>query len=128
MSRPTSAPQPQPETAQGSVGSYVLGFALSLAFTLTAYALAANHALPSRTLVTVVLGLGVMQLIVQLALFLHLGKGSKPQWNVSVFSFALLVIVILVGGSLWIMTNLNYHMISPTDTDRAIIHDEGVGP
>jgi hypothetical protein len=40
----------------------------------------------------------------------------------------MLVLGILVLGSLWIMSNLNYHMQSPSQLDQSIIQDEGVQP
>jgi cytochrome o ubiquinol oxidase subunit IV len=43
--------------------------------------------------------------------FLHLGRETRPRWKLAVFLFMLGVILILVFGSLWIMTNLNYRMM-----------------
>jgi cytochrome o ubiquinol oxidase operon protein cyoD len=71
-------------------------------------------------------GLAVGQLLVQLGLFLHMGSEPKPRWNLMATLFSLMVVIIVVGGSLWIMNNLNYNMMSPSDTDNAIMHDEGI--
>ncbi len=91
--------------------TYVLGFALSTILTLTAFGLTGYHvtggSLFTRELLIVVLvGLAVAQLIVQLTCFLHLGKENKPRWNLITFTFAVLVVVILVAGTLWIMSHL----------------------
>ena len=59
------------------------------------------------TLVGALAALAVAQLMVQLVFFLHLGTESKPRWNLTVVLFALMVVVILVFGSLWIMKNIN---------------------
>jgi cytochrome o ubiquinol oxidase operon protein cyoD len=89
--------------------SYVSGFAVSLLLTLTAFALVAQHidtsqdALSHNVLIPVVIGLAIVQLMVQLVFFLHLGRESKPRFNLTAFLFMLLVVVLLVGGSLWIM-------------------------
>ena len=107
--------------------SYITGFVLSLALTLTAYLLVSQHVLASGPLVTAIAVLAIVQLLVQLVLFLHLGSEPKPRWNLVVSLFAALVVVIVVFGSLWIMNNLNYHM-SPANTDKYIIQDEGVHP
>jgi cytochrome o ubiquinol oxidase operon protein cyoD len=94
--------------------SYVVGFALSLLCTLLAFGLVYEHistasaAAFSPALVTVVVVLAVMQLISQLIFFLHLGKSSGARWNVTVFGFAVVTVVIVVGGSLWIMQNLQH--------------------
>jgi cytochrome o ubiquinol oxidase operon protein cyoD len=111
-----------------ALASYITGFVLSLAFTLTAYLLVSRHTFASGPLIAAIVVLAVIQLLVQLVLFLHLGSEPKPRWNLVVSLFAALVVFILVFGSLWIMNNLNYHMMSPANTDQYIIHDEGVQP
>ncbi len=116
------------DTTHGSVRSYTIGFVLSLVLTLTAYLLVVNDVFSSWTLVGVLATLAITQLVVQLIYFLHLGRESRPRWNLTVMSFAVMVVVILVFGSLWIMKNLQYnhtHTMSPSDTTKFIIHDEG---
>jgi cytochrome o ubiquinol oxidase operon protein cyoD len=116
--------QPAAHTAHGGVGSYVVGFVLSLALTLVAYTCVVSHSFGTY-LIAVIVALAIAQLLVQLFFFLHLGRESKPRWKLVVFLFMLLVLAILVFGSLWIMNNLNYHM-SPSKMDDYILHDEGV--
>lgn len=98
------------EGKTAGVGSYVLGYVSSLYITLTAYLLVRHHSLSKTVLVASVTGLALLQFIIQLVFFLHLGRETKPRWKLVVFLFMLLVVGILVGGSLWIMTNLNYRM------------------
>lgn len=57
----------------------------------------------------IVLGLAIVQAIVQFILFMHVGIEQKPRWGLMVFLFMLLIIFILVAGSLWIMANINYN-------------------
>ncbi len=92
-----------------SLRSYVSGFILSLYFTLTAYLLAVRHVFFTQTLVIMLAGLALAQFFVQLLFFLHLGTETKPRWKLMVFLFMIMVVLILVVGSLWIMSNLNYH-------------------
>lgn len=116
------------DTAHGTVRSYVIGFGLSLGLTLAAYILTTREIFSGWTLVYWLTVLALTQLVVQLIYFLHLGRESKPRWNLTVMSFAVMVVVILVFGSLWIMKNIQYnhdHNASPADTDKFIIHDEG---
>lgn len=104
---------------------------LSLALTFIAFALVfqhigANHTGPSHELITFALvALAVTQLAVQMVFFLHLGQESRPRWNFTVFLFMLLTLVIIVFGSLWIMDNLNYHMMSPEETKAYMKDHEG---
>ena len=53
----------------------------------------------------------ITQLIVQAICFLGLKSDSEGKWNVLPFLFTLLIIVFLVGGSLWIMHNLSVLMM-----------------
>lgn len=111
-----------------SMKSYVTGFVLSVAVTLLAYAAVVNHWFAGILLVAVIMGLAVIQLVVQLVFFLHLGRESKPRWNLITFSFMLLVLIIIVGGSLWIMANLNYNMMmTPEQMDEYMLKQSNKG-
>jgi cytochrome o ubiquinol oxidase subunit IV len=120
----------RPEASKGSYLSYSLGFGLSILLTMAAYLMVNRHVSSHHSVYTdgflifTVLGFALIQLVVQLVCFLHLGRESKPRWNLIVMSFAVLVVLILVLGSLWIMHNLNYH--SAMQKDNYIIHDEGI--
>ena len=113
--------------------AYLLGFILSLLLTLSAYQLVehhirSHHISPSDDVsVFVLLVLALIQFFVQMVLFLHLGREKKPRWNLMAFGFMTTVVLILVLGSLWIMNHLNYHMMSPQQTNTYIINDEGFG-
>jgi cytochrome o ubiquinol oxidase operon protein cyoD len=119
------------QTHRAKLTMYVIGFGLSLLLTLIAYNIAALHLgthhefPPDAVLVPLFIGLALVQFVVQLIFFLHLGRESKPRWNLLIFSFMALVVFILIFGSLWIMSNLNYHQ-SATDENTYIIHDEGI--
>ncbi len=116
---------------EASISSYVTGFGLSLALTLGAYSIVKmhinnSHSSPSdQNLFYLLAILAVVQLFVQLIYFLHMNRESKPKLNRLIMAFAGLVVVVIVGGSLWIMTNLNYHM-PMNQSDSSIIKDEMV--
>ena len=42
---------------------------------------------------------------------------SKPHWQTITFCFMLLVVFLVIGGSLWIMNNLDYNMM-PAGMDK----------
>lgn len=95
---------------RAALSSYVVGFALSVILTLVAFLIVTQH-LMSGTAALVAIGLlAILQFTVQTLCFLHLGGESRPRNKLMVFLFMLMVVVILVGGSIWIMNNLNYHM------------------
>ena len=121
------------ESSRGNLRTYVIGFALSIVLTLIAYALVVNEVWSSNVLIAVIIGLAIVQLFVQLVFFLHLGRESKPRWNLIVLTFAVIVVVIVVLGSLWIMQNLNYsHEHGPEESaeqdSQYIIEDELIKP
>lgn len=116
----------QSVAAHGTLATYVTGFVLSVALTLVAYVLVVNQAFSTRdVLVGVIVLLAVVQFVVQLIFFLHLGREQRPRFNLVVFSFMLMVLFILVFGTLWIMSNLDYHMAAPETIEQQIIEDEG---
>ncbi|CAN5375428.1 hypothetical protein BH10PAT4_BH10PAT4_3470 [soil metagenome] len=95
--------------------SYIVGFILSILTTLIAYLFVVNNVWPMQILIYVVMGLAVVQLIIQAVFFLHIGRGSH--WKIITFAFAILIVLMVVVGSIWIMNNLNYNMMHMT-------HDE----
>jgi len=115
----------------GTYRSYVTGFIASLILTLSAFYVVWQHisnhhqAFSNSFLIVVIIGLALIQLFVQLTFFLHLGRDRKSRWNLIIFLFMVMVVVMVVGGSLWIMRNLDYHM-KPHDAETYIIKDEGL--
>ena len=102
---------PQEEHPTGSFKSCVLGFILSLLLTLASFICVSERLLPQTGLLYVILTLAVIQTVVQLILFLHLGEETKPKWKLLTFFFMLSILIIVVLGSLWIMAELDYNMM-----------------
>ena len=111
---------------RASFTSYTIGFGVSLALTLTSFYLVSNHVFRGWNMIYTIMALAAAQLIVQLVFFLHLGREGRPRWNQGVFLFMLTVLLILVVGSLWIMKNLNYHMMTPIETNKYIQDEEQI--
>ena len=97
-------------TTRSRVMTYIVGYILSVFLTLAAYLLVKQGIASQNILIGLIVGLAMVQVLVQLLFFLHLGSETKPRWRLFVFLFMLVVISILVFGSLWIMSNLNYRM------------------
>jgi cytochrome o ubiquinol oxidase operon protein cyoD len=105
--------------------SYVIGFGLSLVFTLIPYYLVVNHRVTGTTLLMTIMSFALVQLIVQITFFLHLGRGPAPRWNLYFFVGTVGVILIVVGGSIVIINNLHRNSV-PLDQTRRIIDNEGI--
>lgn len=104
-------------------GRYLLGYGLSLGLTLTSFGLVwlqtngGQTGLSRNSLVLLLVVLAVSQLVVQLVCFLHVGGDKKRRWNLLALLFAVMVVLIVAIGSLWIMANLNYNMM-PSEMDQ----------
>jgi len=74
--------------------------------------------MPCHLIIVGVIVLAILQISVHLRYFLHLSFGSPQNWNLLAILFALFIIIIMVGGTLWIMNDLNGHMLlgSPVGT------------
>lgn len=102
-------------TSHGTLGSYILGFVLSVGLTLGAF-WAAAHLGPFAAASIILAAL--VQLLVQLVFFLHMGRERKPQWQLLTLALTAVIVGIVVGGTLWIMHNLAHlHTPPPTTTD-----------
>lgn len=117
---------------RGSVKAYTIGLIVSVILTLVVYYFVAGHAnsghfsYSHEFLTILILSLALVQLAVQLKFFIHLGHEEKPSWNKIIFASMLVVVFILVGGSLWIMDNLHYNMMSPEETETYMQINEGI--
>lgn len=108
-----------------TVKAYVVGFLLSLVFTFIPYYLVVNQVVTSTGLLMTILGFGVLQMLVQVIFFLHLGRGPKPNYNLFFFAATVGAILVVVGGSVVITRNLHYNM-APSEQTKKIANDEGI--
>lgn len=91
--------------------SYFVGFCLALLITLIAFYITARHGSLSTNSVCLILSLlALLQLIVQAMCFLRLNGAQEGRWELMPFLFTIVIAVVILGGSLWIMYNLNYFM------------------
>lgn len=94
----------------------MIGFISSIVLTLAAYTLVDIHinslheTISHEVLIPTIMVLAFVQLLIQLIYFLHLNRESGPRWNLFVFLSTAALLVVVIGGSLWIMNHLNYHM------------------
>ena len=101
---------------------------MSLVLTLVAYNLVVSENV-NPWLLGVLAGLAIMQMIVQLVFFLHLGDEVRPRYKLASFVFMAGILAIIVVGSIWIMDNLNYNMINMSPAEKSDYmmtqHDKG---
>lgn len=109
-----------------SYKSYVIGFVLSIISTLLAYFFVVNGLFPKDQLVYIILLIAVVQLVIQMVFFLHIGRGSR--WKLLTFAFTVLFVLIIVVGTIWVMNHLNYNMMhmSPDEMHQYMKENEGI--
>jgi len=106
----------QPDEA--SLKGYIIGFVGSIILTMTAYLLVRFDQLNQPIMVGILAILAFSQFILQLVFFLHLGKEFSPRLKLIVFLVMIMVVFILVGGSIWIMHNLDGRMFTVKYMER----------
>ena len=103
------------ETHKESVGAlvlqYAVGFGLASLLTAISFLLAATHLVWQPSVPVAILVLAVGQMGVHLVFFLHITTGADNTNNVLALAFGVLIVILLLGGSLWIMANLNHNMM-----------------
>ncbi len=96
----------------GTIKSYVIGFFASILLTGLAFYLTLSQLIKGQTLIVTLAGLGIVQAIIQLIFFLHVGKEDKPRWELLLCLFMVGVLFVIVLGSLWIMYDLNNRVMA----------------
>lgn len=110
----------------GSMSSYVFGFISSILLTIFAYVIAVNHWLSGHALIVVLMELAILQFASQLFLFLHFGKGKSAGWRLLTLVLMLFFVLVVVIGSIWVMSSLNYNM-SPSQVHQYMIDQVNSG-
>ncbi len=91
---------------------YVSGFFLCVILTLIPFMTVIDHTASKKILLTVILLSAIAQFLVQVVCFLRLNNQTEQgRTNVLSFIFTGIVLLVIIGGSVWIMTSLNYFMM-----------------
>ena len=106
-----------------SVNSYAVGFILSLLLTVAAYLFVVEHLLAGEVLIFAIVCLAIIQFYVQAIFFLHLGRGYGALMKFWLFALTVVIIAVFIGGTIWIMYDLNYHMTP--EQINSYLNDQG---
>ncbi len=94
-----------------AVRSYLIGFVLALILTAIPFGLVAYRPLPLPATVMVIIVTAILQAFVHLRFLLHLNFRQMRLGNLMTFGFAGFLIIVMIGGTLWIMFDLHYRMM-----------------
>ena len=105
---------PGDEYGQEDIGEgirgYVIGLALALLLTAASFGVLRTHYVWAPAIPIALIVFAIAQMGVHLVFFLHITTGPDNTNNVMALAFGVLIVVLLIGGSLWIMSHLNRNM------------------
>jgi len=90
---------------------YVVGLGLAILLTATSFFVAGTDLVWQPSIPVAIIVLAIAQMGVHLVFFLHITTGADNTNNVLALGFGLLIVFLVIGGSLWIMANLNHNMM-----------------
>lgn len=93
------------------LGGYAVGLALAVLLTATSFFIAGTDLVWQPSIPVALVVLAIAQMGVHLVFFLHITSGPDNTNNVLALAFGVLIVILLIGGSLWIMANLNHNMM-----------------
>ena len=111
MSASHSLAEAKHDASHVSLTSYLIGFGGSLVLTAFSFAAVMSGVVPSSMVLPTITALAVVQLVVQLFFFMHLGTAPEQRSNTVIFVLTLLLIATIVAGSLWVIHNANVNMM-----------------
>ena len=103
------------DEGEGNVGrrvlGYVAGLSLAILLTATSFFIAGTNLVWQPSIPVAIVVLAIAQMGVHLVFFLHITTGPDNTNNVLALAFGILIVILVIGGSLWIMSHLNQNML-----------------
>ena len=99
------------EEASSGLLVYTIGLALAVILTATSFWVANTSLLWGPGIPLGLAVLAIAQMGVHLVFFLHITTGPDNTNNVLALAFGVMIVILVVAGSLWIMSNLNDSMM-----------------
>jgi len=97
----------------GTHKSYITGFILSIILTVIPFWMVMNPGFSKTAIIVSIVALALIQIFIHLVYFLHLNNSPEGHWNIVSFVFTVLIVVLVVGGTIWIMINVMDNLMPP---------------
>ncbi|WP_218943080.1 cytochrome o ubiquinol oxidase subunit IV [Sphingomonas sp. R-74633] len=112
MSTPRDTP-----TAHAHGNGHRIGSVLAIILTVIPFWLVmSGPTLSPGWTAAIIFAFAIVQIIVHVLFFLHLDTRSEGGWTLLAFLFTTVIVVLTIGGSIWVMYHLNTNMMPmPTD-------------
>ena len=89
---------------------YLVGLALAAGLTVVSFCVARTGLIYAPAIPAALTALAVGQMGVHLVFFLHLTTGPDNLNNALALAFGVFIVALVIGGSVWIMYEMNAHM------------------
>ena len=100
-----------PQDLPHAVRGYLIALVLATLLTGVSFYVAKSTLVWQPSIPIALSVLAVAQMGVHLVFFLHMTSGPDNVNNLMALAFGLLIVMLLVFGSLWIMSHLNHNMV-----------------
>jgi cytochrome o ubiquinol oxidase operon protein cyoD len=100
-----------PADVSHAIGGYLVGLVLATLLTGVSFYIAQSTLVWQPSIPIALSVLALAQMGVHLVFFLHITSGPDSVNNVMALAFGLLIVMLLVFGSLWIMTHLDHNVM-----------------
>lgn len=95
-----------------SLRDYLIGFGLSVVLTAIPFWLVMAKVIADRNTAILVLGaFALVQVLVHMVYFLHMNARVEGGWTLLSTIFTVVFVAIAIAGTLWVMFNMNAHMM-----------------
>ncbi|MFW0094920.1 MAG: cytochrome o ubiquinol oxidase subunit IV [Coxiella endosymbiont of Haemaphysalis qinghaiensis] len=99
-------------TGKKKLGIYVTGMILCIILTLISFMTVMYTMLSKTVMLAVIFVSAFIQFIVQVIFFLRLNiKNEQSRMNLMSLVFTMVILIVLIGASLWILWTLRYRMM-----------------
>jgi len=98
-------------TVREDIQGYLVGLVLAALLTAASFYVVYTHLIWSPAIPIALVVLAIAQIGVHLVFFLHLTTAPDNTNNVLALAFGVLIVALIIGGSVWIMANLNERMM-----------------
>ena len=111
------------------ITKYVIGLFSALLLSCLAYLIVVEKWFDSSSsTMAALLLLAVIQLVIQLVCFLHLGIRGRSRSRTITIAYTFAMMLVIVIGSLWVMKNLDYRMgMSPQAMEEYMLKQNKKG-
>ncbi|GGC85866.1 cytochrome o ubiquinol oxidase subunit IV [Undibacterium terreum] len=95
----------------GTWHGYLIGYISAASLPTAAFILSTNTWMTSASVLAALSVLAIAQMLVHLIFFLHINTAPEQRTNILAFATTMFIVLIVVVGSLWIMSHLRHNMM-----------------